>query len=402
MAMTNHLWHWRGVDNLGAPCQGTLWENSRLQAFQTLQHQQIIPLTLHRGRVKNRLWHPRYSGQIVRQLAALLQAGLPLAEGLELLAQQQPHAQWQALLHSLAQELAQGTSFSVALAKWPQAFSPLYLAMIRTGELTGKLDFCCQQLARQQQEQLQLSAKVKKALRYPLIILSLAVLVVSAMLCFVLPEFAAIYHTFNTPLPLLTRIVIAASENLGRYWPIVTVLLTLPALVNKIFRHHSPWRLRRQKILYALPMIGKLMRGQLLSQIFTILSLTQNAGISFLQSLESVEETLNCPLWRQRIQLIHRQITQGEPIWQALTQSGGFTPLCLQLIRTGEASGSLDTMLENLAHHHSEQTHYLAENLATLLEPALLAITGAIIGVLVIAMYLPIFHLGDAINGAAG
>lgn len=399
---TDHLWRWQGVDTRGAPCQGTLWESSRLAALQTLQHERIIPLTLRRCAVKNALWHPRYSGQIVRQLAALLQAGLPLAEGLELLAQQQSTPQWQALLRSLAQELAQGISLSDALEKWPQAFPPLYLAMIRTGELTGKLDLCCLQLAHQQREQQQLAEKVKKALRYPLIILSMALLVITAMLWFVLPEFSAIYQTFNTPLPLLTRLVIGASESLSQRWPALILLLVLPALLNRLARRRPHWLLQRQKMLHALPVAGKLMRGQSLSQIFTVLTLTQSAGISFLQGLESVEQTLSCPLWRQRIHHAYTQITHGMPIWQALARSGGFTPLCLQLIRTGEASGSLDTMLENLARHHSEQTHYQAENLATLLEPALLLITGTIVGVLVVAMYLPIFHLGDAISGMGG
>lgn len=399
---TNRLWRWQGVDTQGEHCQGTQWRQSRLDICQALTHERIIPLAVRRCAVKNALWHPRYSGQVVRQLASLLQAGLPLAEGLVLLAQQQPNAQWQALLSTLSQELAQGTSLSAALEKWPQAFSPLYLAMIRTGELTGKLDFCCLQLARQQQEQQQLAEKVKKAVRYPVIILGLALLVVMAMLCFVLPEFAAIYQTFNTPLPLLTQLVIHASEWLIRHWPWLILLVILPLALNQLSHRRSQWLLQRQKMLHALPVVGKLIRGQLLSQIFTVLALTQRAGISFLQGLESVEDTLACPLWRQRIQQVHQHITQGVPIWQALDRSGGFTPLCLQLIRTGEASGSLDTMLDNLARHHSEQTHYQAENLATLLEPMLLLITGIIVGVLVVAMYLPIFHLGDAISGMAG
>ena len=108
---------------------------------------------------------------------------------------------------------------------------------------------------------------------------------------------------------------------------------------------------------------------------------------------------MGCPLWRQRIAQARADIIHGQPIWQALTNCGGFTLLCLQLIRTGEASGSLDTMLDNLARHHSEQTHQQADNLATLLEPLLLAVTGTIVGVLVVAMYLPIFHLGDALGG---
>ena len=396
---TKRLCRWRGVDMQGALRLGTLWEENRPQAWQALQQQHITLLTLKRVPVQASLWQPRYSGEVIRQLATLLQAGLPLAEGLELLAQQQPSMQWRALLHALAQDLAQGVALSAALAKWPQVFPPLYLAMIHTGELTGKLDICCLQLARQQQEQRQLAEKVKKALRYPLIILALALLVTLGMLRFVLPEFAAIYQTFNTPLPLLTRVVIAAGDGLACYWPWLTGLLALPALINRLARHRPGWQLQRQKILLALPIVGRLIGGQRLSQIFTVLALTQSAGISFLQGLESVEQTLNCPLWRQRIRLVHTQISSGTPVWQALSASDGFTPLCLQLVRTGEAAGSLDTMLENLARHHHAATHQLADSLAAALEPALLLVTGTMVGALVVAMYLPIFHLGDAISG---
>ncbi|HEY4469201.1 MAG TPA: protein transport protein HofC [Klebsiella sp.] len=399
---TKRLWRWRGITIQGVPCQGTFWQDNRPEALQTLQRQQIIPLMLRRCSVQNSLWHPRYSSEIIRQLAVLLQAGLPLAEGLELLAQQQPNKQWQALLQTQAEDLAQGISLSASLEKWPDVFPPLYLAMIRTGELTGKLELCCAQLAYQQREQLLLTEKVKKALRYPVIILFLALLVVMGMLCFVLPEFAAIYQTFNTPLPWLTRAVMSVGEGLTRFWSLLAALGILPAILNRLICQRPDWLLYRQKLLHTLPVFGKLLCGQRLSQIFTVLALTQSAGISFLQGLQSVEETLSCPLWRKRLQQVCQHITHGEPIWQALTNSGGFTPLCIQLIRTGEASGSLDTMLENLARHHSEQTHQQADNLATLLEPMMLVVTGTIVGVLVVAMYLPIFHLGDAISGMGG
>lgn len=159
---------------------------------------------------------------------------------------------------------------------------------------------------------------------------------------------------------------------------------------------------RRQRLLNALPLIGSLIGGQQLSLIFTILALTQSAGISFLQGLQSVEESLSCPLWRQRLAQARALIVQGEPIWQALSRCGGFTPLCLQLIRTGESAGALDQMLENLAHHHREQTYQRADSLAAHLEPMMLVITGSLVGILVVAMYLPVFHLGDAIGGAGG
>ncbi|EJM8493899.1 type II secretion system F family protein, partial [Klebsiella pneumoniae] len=160
--------------------------------------------------------------------------------------------------------------------------------------------------------------------------------------------------------------------------------------------------LRRQRLLNALPLIGSLIGGQQLSLIFTILALTQSAGISFLQGLQSVEESLSCPLWRQRLAQARALIVQGEPIWQALSRCGGFTPLCLQLIRTGESAGALDQMLENLAHHHRQQTYQRADSLAAHLEPMMLVITGSLVGILVVAMYLPVFHLGDAIGGVGG
>ncbi len=183
--------------------------------------------------------------------------------------------------------------------------------MISTGELTGKLDICCLQLANQQQEQQRLASKVKKALRYPLIVLSLALLVVLGMLYFVLPEFTAIYQTFSTPLPLLTRMVVAAGDMLSRGWPLLLASLLSPLLLNQLIRRRSDWLLRRQRLLNALPLIGSLIGGQQLSLIFTIPALTQSAGISFLQGLQSVEESLSCPLWRQRLAQARALIVQG-------------------------------------------------------------------------------------------
>ncbi len=196
--------------------------------------------------------------------------------------------------------------------------------------------------------------------------------------------------------------VVAAGDMLSRGWPLLLALLLSPLLLNQLIRRRSDWLLRRQRLLNALPLIGSLIGGQQLSLIFTILALTQSAGISFLQGLQSVEESLSCPLWRQRLAQARALIVQGEPIWQALSRCGGFTPLCLQLIRTGESAGALDQMLENLAHHHREQTYQRADSLAAHLEPMMLVITGSLVGILVVAMYLPVFHLGDAIGGVGG
>ncbi|AXF66229.1 MULTISPECIES: protein transport protein HofC [unclassified Leclercia] len=393
----NQLWRWRALSPQGERQAGALWAPDKQTAWAILHGKALVPLELRRCAQQTR-WQAQHRYDIIHQLATLLQAGLTLSAGLALLAQQHPARQWQALLQSVADDLSAGCAFSDALKKWPHVFPPLYVSMIKTGELTGKLDECCRQLAQQQKNQQQLSAKVKKALRYPVIILGLAFAVVLAMVTLVLPEFAAIYKTFNTPLPGLTRAVMGLANVLQQQG--VALLFSLLAITSALLflRRKRRWRYATQRLLLNSPVIGPLVRGQKLSQIFTVLSLTQQAGIAFIQGLESTEETLECPFWQEKLQTIRHRIMQGMPIWSALNEAEIFTPLCIQLVRTGEASGALDTMLSNLAQHHNEQTFQQADNLASLLEPVLLIVTGLIIGTLVVAMYLPIFHLGDAMS----
>lgn len=393
------LWHWRGLDDTGQRCQGTRWATDRLALAEALHAEQIFILTLRRSTVRAAAWRGTHRCEVVHQLATLLKAGLTLPDALLMLSRQHPVRQWQALLQSLTEDLAQGTALSAAMRRWPAVFPPIYIAMIHTGELTGALDECCFQLAAQQKAELQLAGKVKKALRYPLIVLTLAVAVTLAMILLVLPEFAAIYRTFNTPLPALTRGVMALAGIVTHAGPWALAAALLLAAGGFALRNHPPWLRYRQRRLLGIPVVGGLVRGQKLSQIFTVLALTQRAGIAFLQGLESVEATLTCPHWREAIHQVHQEIARGTPIWAALKTSGEFSALCIQLVRTGEASGALDTMLDNLARHHSELTQQQADSLATQLEPLMLVVTGIIIGTLIVAMYLPIFHLGDAMSG---
>ena len=353
----------------------------------------LHPLTLTRCAQRHR-WRPQHCYEMFRQLATLLQAGLTLSHSLQMLAEQHPLKPWQALLQSIADELSEGAPFSESLTKWPAVFSPLHVSMVKTGELTGKLEECCRQLAKQQKAQQQLRAKVRKALRYPAIVLTLAVLVVLAMVTLVLPEFAAIYKTFNTPLPLLTQMVMGMAAFMQSYALGLFAALLAPLAAAWALRQNPRW----QRMLMQTPVLGALAKGQKLGHIFTVLSLTQQAGIPFLQGLESAEETVESCYWRGILRSVREEIEKGLPVWSSFQKAAIFTPLCIQLLRTGEMSGALDIMLANLARHHTEQTFQRADNLAALLEPVLLIVTGVIIGTLVVAMYLPIFHLGDAMS----
>ena len=389
----NQLWRWRALTKEGEHQSGTLWATDRTAAFTRLMRSDLHPLALTRCAQRHR-WQPHHCCEMFRQLATLLQAGLTLSHSLQMLAEQHPLKPWQALLQSIADELCEGSPFSESLKKWPAVFSPLHVSMVKTGELTGKLEECCRQLAQQQKAQQQLREKVKKALRYPAIVLTLAVLVVLAMVILVLPEFAAIYKTFNTPLPMLTQMVMGMAAFIQSYALALFVALLTPLTAAWALRKNPRW----QRMLMHMPVMGALAKGQKLGHIFTVLSLTQQAGIPFLQGLESAEETVESCYWRGILHSVREDIEKGLPVWSSFQKAAIFTPLCIQFLRTGEMSGALDIMLANLARHHTEQTFQRADNLAALLEPVLLIVTGVIIGTLVVAMYLPIFHLGDAMS----
>ncbi|ALB61668.1 Type IV fimbrial assembly protein PilC [Cronobacter condimenti 1330] len=397
--MDNQLWRWRGVNKEGAGCTGMLWAQDKVNASLQLLDSDIHPLSLKRASVNKRHWNSEHKILVIRQLAALLQAGVSLTQGLTMLASQHPVAQWQALLGQLAKQLGRGVAFSETLRQWTDIFPPLYISLMQTGELTGKLDVCCQQLAQQQEDQQRLRKQVIKALRYPAFIFAVALLLTLGMTCFVLPQFTAIYRSFNTPLPLITRAVIAFSEGLMKYavWWLCVMLLVVMVIIR--LRRRPQWQLQEAAWLLKLPLFGPLIRGQQLSQIYTVLSLMQRAGIPLLQSLSSVEETLASPLWRQAVSRVKTCISGGLPLWKALEREWVFTALCIQLIRTGEETGALDMMLEKLAGWHLEQTSERAQTLAATLEPLMMIAIGLIVGTLVVAMYLPIFRLGDAMSG---
>jgi len=394
------LWRWKAVDQHGQMQQGALLADDAVSIREQLFNADLQLLHLRKtSNVRRGCWHIQQKIQVFRQLATLLQAGISLSDGLLLIAEQHPFCEWRALLKDIEQRVSNGTPFSSALQQWPGIFPALFIALIHIGELTGKLDECCKRLAEQQEKLYRLRKKVMKALRYPLFIMVVALMVTVGMMGFVLPEFANIYRSFNAPLPAVTLAVMAISNwvtSQGIVWLLAAIVFVAGGLFMRRRKPH--WQEYEQNLLLRIPLVAPLWRGQILSQIYTTLSLAQQAGIPLLQGLEAVENTLTQVMWKKVVSQISIKVTQGVPFWHALTQSGRFTPLCSQLVRIGEESGSLDLMLEKLATWHHSHTEELADNLAAALEPIMMLVVGVIIGTLVIAMYLPIFQLGDAMS----
>ncbi len=394
------LYRWQALNAQGEYLQGDMLVQEHHDLLQLMAEHEYSPLGYKRCKIyRPRDWHWSQKITLMRQLATLLKAGMTISDGLRLLSEGHSHAGWRALLSGLHNSVAQGNPFSQVLMQWPMIFPPLFPALMHVGEITGKLDECCLQLAHQQERQQQLQKKVLKALRYPLFILLAALAVTAGMLLFVLPEFVAIYRAFDAPLPAFTALVIALSEGVQQcVLPLILTITLAGVIWRRQHTHSVTWQRNEQLLLLRVPLISSLYRGSQLSQIFTTLTLTQQAGLTLLHSFEAVEKTLNHQLWREAINQLQRHIAAGKPLYQAIAGHMLFTPLCHQLIKVGEESGALDVLLNRLAQWHEENTHELADTLAATLEPLMMIVTGMLVGALVVAMYLPIFGLGDALG----
>lgn len=394
------LYQWQAVDTLGSIQQGNSIEINKDIIYQQLFAAGLQPVSIRmKQRLRRHFWKNQERVAFVRQLATLLQAGLPLMNSLTLLGNEHTKPAWNCVLLNIAKGVREGKPLSEMLGQYPDTFPDIYRQIISIGELTGQLDKCCLQLATQQEQQAELRDKVKKALRYPLLVSAIATIVTLLMLTLVLPEFAKIYASFDAKLPWFTQMLINTSEALITTGPWIAggLLLCCFAYLQKM-HPHIHWKLREQRLLLRLPLTSRLVTDSSLGQIFQTLAMTQQAGMTLIAGLAAASASVSNLHFQAALSQIREQIIQGIPLHKAFVQSPLFPTLCHQLIKIGEESGSLDELLQKLAQLHNHKANSLADTLSQTIEPVLMAVMGIIVGGLVIAMYLPIFQLGSVMG----
>lgn len=332
---------------------------------------------------------------ITKQLATMLKAGLSIVDSLRLLLDDQPKPQWQYLLSDISQQIAKGESLSSVLKQYHSVFPALYCEIIAIGELTGQLDHSFEQLTAHLEKSLQLQRQIRKAMRYPLFLLSVSVVVIIVMMFIVLPKFADIYQSFDAQLPYFTQLVIDIANKVQQNGILILLVPSLGYfLFQRFFKARYQLTIDRQKL--ALPLLGQVIQSQCLMQIFHTLAITQQAGIPLLTGLSASANTTGNSYYSDIINKIINGIEQGNAFSQML--SSYFPKLCVQLVHAGEESGSLDVMLNNLSLYYQQQNQTLTDNLVKAFEPILMLFLALIIGGLVISMYLPVFQMGDVIH----
>ncbi|MGH7478061.1 MAG: type II secretion system F family protein [Candidatus Methylomirabilales bacterium] len=330
---------------------------------------------------------------VTRQLATMIDAGLPLVQCLDILAQQQEKKVFQKALHDIRMAVEGGATFSASLKRHPKIFSTLYTNMVEAGEAGGILDTILNRLAAYIEKAMALKKRVKTAMFYPSTIVTVAVVVVIFLLIYVIPTFEQLFAGFGATLPLPTVIVLEASRIVRSY-----ILLILAGIVAAVvglrFYYRTPGgKMAIDRLLLRLPVFGPLIRKVAVAKFTRTLGTLVSSGVSILEGLDITARTAGNKVVEEAVLKARTTIAQGKTIAEPLQASGVFPLMVVQMIAVGEQTGALDRMLNKIADFYDEEVDVAVAGLTSLLEPLLVIFLGVIIGGVVIAMYLPIFKL---------
>ena len=328
-----------------------------------------------------------------RQFSVMIDAGLPLVQCLDILGNQEEDKNFAAVILQTRTDVESGASLADAMRKHPKTFDPLFTNMIAAGEAGGILDTILKRLATYIEKAVKLAGQVKSAMIYPVAVIVIAGGVVGVILWKVIPTFANLFSGLGADLPLPTRVVIALSDNLVRYFPFLLVAAGGGTYGFKSYYGSDNGRRTIDKISLKLPVLGNILRKIAVARFCRTLSTLISSGVPILDGLEITAKTAGNAIVEDAIMVTRKSIERGETIAVPLKETAVFPPMVTQMIGVGEATGALDTMLGKIADFYEEEVDTAVAGLLTLLEPIMIAILGIIVGGIVIAMYLPIFDL---------
>lgn len=335
---------------------------------------------------------------LTRQLATLLVAGLPLVEALGVLIDQAEKKSSQTLLSDVREQIREGRALSTALESYPRDFSAIYLHMVRAGETSGALDQILFRLADFLENQIKLRTKVTNAVLYPALMLSVGVAVLFFLMTFVVPKITAVFADLHQALPWPTRLLIAMSGFLGRYWIVL--------LLGVIFLAYTLRRLLRtpagqefaDRLLLRLPLIGTVARMVAISRLASTLSTMLASGVQLLDALDVTKRVMNNRVLEQAVEVARGSIREGESIAEPLKRSGVFPPLVTHMIGVGEKSGEMEEMLRKIAQIYDGEVDRVVSRLTSLMEPIMILFMGAVVFFIVLAILLPIFQMSQIVR----
>jgi MSHA biogenesis protein MshG len=334
-----------------------------------------------------------------RQMYSITKAGLPLLRGLQSIAASTPNPVLRETLASVIDHLQGGRELSFAFSRFPDIFSKFYVSVIKVGESSGTLETAFLRMYEYLGMEKRIRDKVKAALRYPATVVAAVAIAVTIITVWVLPKFAPIFAALGDNLPWATRVLIGTSTFVSVYWYVVAAALAAAAVGFNLFLRDPAGRYRWDKLKLDTPIVGGIVRRAALAQICRSFALTLEAGLPVIQALGTIARATGNEYLTERVLALRDGVERGEGLYRTSQTAGLFTPLALQMIAIGEETGSLGEMLEEVADFYEREVDYDLENLSAAIEPLLIVAVGAMVTVLALGVFLPLWDLAAGGGG---
>jgi type IV pilus assembly protein PilC len=396
---------WEGSDKHGKRVKGESRAASLALVRADLRRQGINPLKVKKKSTSfltNRKKKIR-AGDIAvfsRQLATMMQAGVPLVQAFDIIGKGHENPAMQDMLLSIKADIEGGTALAEALKKHPLHFDDLFCNLVHAGEQAGVLEDLLDKIATYKEKTESLKGKIKKALFYPAAVIIVAFLVTAIIMIFVIPQFQELFSSFGSDLPAFTRVVINISEWMQSWWwALVIGLIGTSLIFRNVWKRSRKFRHIIDKALLKIPVIGVILHKAAIARFARTTATMFAAGVPLVEALESVAGATGNIVYSDAVLRMREDVATGQSLQLTMKQQGLFPHMVIQMVAIGEESGSIDSMLSKVADFYEEEVDNAVDALSSLLEPFIMVIIGVLVGGLVIAMYLPIFHLGSAVLG---
>jgi type IV pilus assembly protein PilC len=333
-----------------------------------------------------------------RQFATMINSGLSLLRALTILTEQTENKSLARVLGEVRNEIESGSALSVAMGKHPKVFPPLMVNMTKAGEVGGFLDVVMLRIAENFEAEVRLRGKVKAAMTYPVVVFIMAILMCTGMLIFIVPVFAKMFSTLGGELPAPTKLLVFLSKSLRLIGPFLLVLLVVGFQVWQRIKHQDRVRDVVDPIKLKAPVFGKLFQKISLSRFSRNLGTMMSSGVPILQSLDIVADTTGNRVLAHAVRDVQESVRSGESLAKPLESHPVFPPMVVQMMAVGEDTGALDTMLLKISDFYDQEVEATTEALTALIEPLMIAFLGAVVGSMIIALYMPIFKIFDLIK----
>jgi len=393
---------WEGKDRKGSIVKGELSGQNPALVKAHLRKQGINPTKVRKKGMSlggaGKKVKPLDIALFARQMATMMKAGVPLLQSFDIIADGVEKPAMRKLVDELKQHVAAGNSFAAALRTKPEYFDILFCNLVEAGEQSGALETLLDRVATYKEKTEALKAKIKKAMNYPIAVIAVAIIVSCILLIKVVPQFESVFSSFGAELPAFTLFVIGISEGLQEWWFIFLItMIGAGYAFMQAQKRSEKFRDTLDRTILKTPIVGNIVYKAAVARYARTLSTTFAAGVPLVDALDSVSGATGNVVFRNAVAKVKQDVTSGMQLNFSMRSTNAFPAMAVQMTAIGEESGALDTMLDKVASYYEAEVDNAVDGLTSLMEPLIMSVLGVLVGGLIIAMYLPIFQLGNVV-----